>query len=227
MFVGVVVVGSGVRMRTAPPPPDVTTGVLIVTDTGDEVFPAGSVSVTVIVCGLPENGVDTVYVPSAQIVVRAPGLTVTVFPLVHTPVTSVGDAIPVAPSVGPVIVKPVGAVVSIVKFSVGDFGDSPTILVKVDSIVCGPSAIGDDGVMVYVLPLHTCVGVIATLSMYRVTVSPSVHVPVKSGVVSFVMLSVFDVPESVEVVRSGAVVGAGGVEILTKEGLDTLLTVSK
>lgn len=107
-------------------------------------------------------------------------------------------------------VKAAGATLSITKLNAGENEDSPLITsLKVERIVCDPFAIGADGVIVYVPPLQTCVGKIAVPSTYRVTVSPVTQVPVKSGVVSLVMLSVLDEPVSVPDVMSGATVGAG------------------
>jgi hypothetical protein len=80
--------------------------------------------------------------------------------------------------------------------------------------VCAPSAIAGVAVMVAVPATHAAVPAV-TPSILSVTVFPLTQAVVKSGVLSEVMLSVFDVPESVAAVMSGAVVGAVAPLVLT------------
>ena len=62
--------------------------------------------------------------------------------------------------------------------------------------------------------------------MKRATVSPTVQVTVKSGVLSFVILSVFDEPESVAAVMSGVpgVVDGATVSIVIERADEATLT---
>ena len=67
--------------------------------------------------------------------------------------------------------------------------------------------------------------VVPSLS-YKVTVAPaSAPLPVKVGVVTLVMLSVFDEPLSEAAVRSGALGAAAAVSIVTLSDADAALTL--
>jgi hypothetical protein len=84
--------------------------------------------------------------------------------------------------------------------------------------------------MVTVPPTHTPVPA-EVPSMSTVTVLPVVQVMVNAGVVTEVMLSVFDVPLSVAAVMSGAVVGVAGGDVSIViasdgDGAEMLPTVS-
>lgn len=103
----------------------------------------------------------------------------------------------------------VGGVVSIVIDNVPeDVLSLPASSVNVAVIECPPGVNGET-VIEYRPPLQVCepTGVAPS---YIVTVSPLVQVPVNVGVVSFVSSSVFEVPVSLLVVRSGAEPGAAG-----------------
>jgi hypothetical protein len=69
------------------------------------------------------------------------------------------------------------------------------------------------------------------LSAYKFKLFPDEHWAVSVGVVSFVILSVFDVPLSLESCKSGAEVGAVAAEVLTTNSvifnvLETFVAVS-
>jgi hypothetical protein len=193
-----------------------------------EVFPAGSVSVKVTLCAPSAiAGVAVmVTVPPTQRpvpAVTASIFSVTVVPVVHAIVNagvvtevrlSVFDVpLSVAAVRSGAMVGASGAVVSIVTVSAGDGAEVfPAGSISVNVIERAPSAIAVDAVIVTVPPTHTPVPA-EVPSTFNVTVVPVVQVMVNAGVVTEVMLSVFDVPLSLAAVMSGATVGVAGAVV--------------
>src|SRR5580765_6432090 len=183
---------------------------------GGETFPAGSVWVAVSVvspCGSGVVGVTDQVPPAPTVVVPmvapVPSLTVTVAPGSPVPLMVGVVSLVDEPSTGAVITGAAGAVVSTVKLTGADGGETfPAGSVWVAVSVVVPCGSGVVGVTNHVPPASTvAVPMVAPVPSVTVTVAPGSPVPVIVGVVSLV-----DDP-SVGAVMTGA---AGAVVSIVK-----------
>jgi hypothetical protein len=199
--------------------------VSVVVALGLEVFPATSVCTAVMACEPSVSGMVGVQVqvppttaiglPSAQVMATLSIETVMRVPFSPVPLMVGVVSLVVVPLVGEVMTGAAGATVSMVTDSAGLSAEVlPAGSVAVRRMLCDTLLRAEPAVMVYVPPTgQSCVPADEP-SMTSVTVSPGVQLPVKSGVLSFVILSVPEKPESVAAVRSG-IVGVAGAVIST------------